>query len=590
MYQIEFTIILASSFFLILCGLTAYIISLKKKADKYEKLFNAMPVYCNIMDKNLNIAGCSKASAELFGFNDKREYIKNYTKKCWPEYQPDGQLSEIKAGIFINKALDEGCCKLEWTHKHLNGDLIPSEITLIRLEHCRKGGYAACFTRDLREQIAHAAEIEKTQKELRYAQETAETANRTKSSFLATMNHEIRTPMNSIIGFTELAQHNCSPEKIKEYLANISESAECLLKIINDILDISHTEPGKTTPDKTPFDLANDNNDLNYRNIHQGILEKPNFSGVVLVCEDNSMNQQVIRDHLARVGLTTEIAHNGRQGIDLINKHIQKGDKPFDIILMDIYMPEMNGLEAASEIISMGIKTPIVALTANTMSNDLELYKENGIIDCLGKPFNSQELWKCLIKYLPVLSYSEEDKTDASAGRQEDDKYFQRQMRINFARNNQTTYADLVKAMQDNNIKLAHRLAHTLKSSAGQIANNKLQAVAAALEGMLEEEINPINKDELKILEHELEAALNSIAPLLVEMDANKKPKIHDKQEIRKILEKLEPMLINKNPECEEMLDDILSIPGAAELARLTDKFNFKQAIAELLRLKEKWG
>jgi len=560
----------------------------KRKAENFTNLLlDALPMCCDLMDRNLNILDCNKASVELYGFKDKREYIKNFIKNCRPEYQPDRQLSENKAKNLVNKAFNEGYCKFEWTHKHLNGDPIPSEVTLIRLKHYKLGEIIACYTRDLRERKAQLTEIEKAHEDLRYALEAAEAANRTKSSFFTNMSHEIRTPMNSIIGFAELAQHNCSPEKVKEYLGNISESAECLLAIINDILDISKIESGKITAENIPFNLIDDNE--NYHNIQQGIIEKPCFSGSVLVCEDNNMNQQVICDHLARVGLTSVIAHNGEEGIELIKKLMHKGDKPFDLILMDIHMPVMGGLDAASGILAMGIKTPIVALTANIMSDDLELYKENGMADCLGKPFNSQELWKCLVKFLPVLSYSAED-TDASASMQEEDRNFQKQLQINFARNNQTTYASLVKALRENDIKQAHRIAHTLKSCAGQIGNNKLQAIAAALENMLAEGINPANKDEIKILEKELKITLNSFIPLLVEIDANKKPKIYDKQEIRKILAKLEPMLINKNPECEEMLDDILTIPGAEELARLTDKFNFKQAITELLKLKEKWG
>jgi CheY-like chemotaxis protein len=67
---------------------------------------------------------------------------------------------------------------------------------------------------------------------------------------------------------------------------------------------------------------------------------------------------------------------------------------------MDIHMPVMDGMEAAVEITEMGCPSPIVAMTANIMTNDLELYRQNGITDYLGKPFTSQELWRCLAKYL----------------------------------------------------------------------------------------------------------------------------------------------------------------------------------------------
>ncbi|MCL2763456.1 MAG: ATP-binding protein, partial [Treponema sp.] len=78
-----------------------------------------------------------------------------------------------------------------------------------------------------------------------------------KSTFLATMSHEIRTPMNSIIGFSELAMDDQIPPLTKDYLGKIHESAEGLLLIINDILDISKIESGKMEMDNIPFDMHN---------------------------------------------------------------------------------------------------------------------------------------------------------------------------------------------------------------------------------------------------------------------------------------------------------------------------------------------
>ncbi|MDR0221530.1 MAG: PAS domain-containing protein [Lachnospiraceae bacterium] len=129
-------------------------------------------------------------------------------------------------------------------------------------------------------------------------------------------------------------------------------------------------------------------------------LEKPTYEGEVLICEDNDMNQQVIIEHLSRVGLKTEVANNGQEGVDAVMARMESGAKPYDLIFMDIHMPVMDGMEAAVEITEMGCPSPIVAMTANIMTNDLELYRRNGITDYLGKPFTSQELWQCLAKYL----------------------------------------------------------------------------------------------------------------------------------------------------------------------------------------------
>jgi len=150
------------------------------------------------------------------------------------------------------------------------------------------------------------------------------------------------------------------------------------------------------------FDLVGNCADTASEITARSKVEMPCFDGEVLVCEDNAMNQLVIREHLSRVGLRTVLASDGKEGVDIVAERKKSGGKPFDLIFMDIFMPVMDGLQAASEISQMGVKTPIVALTANVMSDDLHHYEKNGISDCVGKPFTAQELWRCLIKFIPV--------------------------------------------------------------------------------------------------------------------------------------------------------------------------------------------
>jgi len=132
----------------------------------------------------------------------------------------------------------------------------------------------------------------------------------------------------------------------------------------------------------------------------QALAEKPQLDGLILICDDNPMNQELICEHLMRVGIQTVVAENGKIGVDFVTERIQNGEKPFDLIFMDMFMPVMDGIEAATRIIGLNTGTPIVAMTANVMVSDLELYKQTGMPDCLGKPFTSQDLWKILLKYL----------------------------------------------------------------------------------------------------------------------------------------------------------------------------------------------
>jgi len=168
---------------------------------------------------------------------------------------------------------------------------------------------------------------------------------------------------------------------------------------------------GKLTVDSIPgvgskfsFDLVLQTiDDINNEKINNKIpvnnIEKPLFKGEVLLCEDNEMNQVVLCEHLSRVGLSAVVAENGQEGIDLINERINKGIKQFDLIFMDMHMPVMDGLDASAEIIKLNIGVPIIAMTANVMTDNLDIYRANGINDYVSKPFTSQELWHCLLKY-----------------------------------------------------------------------------------------------------------------------------------------------------------------------------------------------
>ena len=158
-------------------------------------------------------------------------------------------------------------------------------------------------------------------------------------------------------------------------------------------------------------------------------LEKPLFNGEVLLCEDNIMNQQVICEHLSRVGLKTVVAENGKIGVDLVK---EKTGRQFDLVLMDIYMPVMDGLEAATQILAFDPDIPVVAMTANVMADDRDIYYSKGMKDIVGKPFTSQELWRCLMKYLEPVKLEHEDAAESLLA---DNELHQRLIR-SFLRNN----------------------------------------------------------------------------------------------------------------------------------------------------------
>jgi len=261
------------------------------------------------------------------------------------------------------------------------------------------------------------------------------------------------------------------------------------------------------------FELVFDSIEYVSDEIHENKIafdenKRPAFEGEVLLCEDNPMNQQVIIEHLTRVGLKTIVADNGKAGLDAVRNRIKLGEKQFDLIFMDIHMPVMDGLEASEKILELDSNIPIVAITANIMVNDREIYRMSGIYDCVGKPFTSQELWRCLMKYFTPLTMSNGQKNALLEAELE----FQKKLQSIFVKNNKTVYSDIIKALEKGDIKLAHRIAHSLKASAGQVGKTLLQRAASSVESRLKDGKNRVTEEYLKILETELDMVLNEFS------------------------------------------------------------------------------
>jgi signal transduction histidine kinase/CheY-like chemotaxis protein len=341
------------------------------------------------------------------------------------------------------------------------------------------------------------------------------------------------------------------------------------------------------------FEMVDDATKIQSQEIVLDISQKPFFRGEVLICEDNNLNQQVICDHLSSVGLKTVVADNGKEGIDIIARRLKGGSKPFDLILMDIHMPVMDGLEAASKIAQMGIKIPVVAVTANVMSNDIDLYKASGMSDCIGKPFTANELWKCLVKFLPIQENAASDNrqapgSDDAHDDDDDDKIKNRLLTI-FVKDNQSTYKNFIKALDEGDIKLAHRIVHTIKSSAAQIKEFELREAALTAETALSDNQNNLTPEHIRNFQREMKAALEKYARFYVKKSTPSyiKPIITDTAEIKILFDKLEVLLENNDSECLELLDEIRAVEGTDKLAGLIEDYDFTLAGEVLNKLRQ---
>lgn len=118
----------------------------------------------------------------------------------------------------------------------------------------------------------------------------------------------------------------------------------------------------------------------------------------ILVAEDNTINQQVIQGILKNLGQTITLANNGKEALDLFLRN------DFDLVFMDINMPEMDGFQATSSLrqTPKGCDIPIIAFTADTVTISKQDYEDGGFTDTINKPISKDDLVRIIQMYAPA--------------------------------------------------------------------------------------------------------------------------------------------------------------------------------------------
>ena len=223
------------------------------------------------------------------------------------------------------------------------------------------------------------------------------------------------------------------------------------------------------------------------------------LSGVrVLLVEDNELNQQVAEEILKQAGVIVTTVSNGLEAVAAVER------ETFDAVLMDLQMPEMDGLEATRAIRAQSrhVRLPILAMTANAMAGDREKCLEVGMNGHLAKPFEVAELYATLAYWtrpgaIIVQSESAVPTADTQAtgdscldaktalARLAGDVETYRMILNKFRDDGTAPVENLWAALTANDVPLAIRLAHTLKGVAATIGANALAASSRALEAAL---------------------------------------------------------------------------------------------------------
>ncbi len=351
-----------------------------------------------------------------------------------------------------------------------------------------------------------------------------------------------------------------------------------------------------------------ENNDIDLRAL-QSIA-----GAEVLLVEDNKINQQVAMGLLLQLGLKVTVADNGFEAIAAVAK------KPFDLVFMDIHMPQLDGIEATRKIRSQSqyAELPIVAMTANAMAGDKEISLAAGMNDHITKPIELTILKNTLLKWIKPRSTDAEyqDISESVDGEEEFPEFdsikvkqgikniggnsrLYKKILQDFADDNKNTTTEIHNNIRVGDYKKAFIAVHTVKGVAGNMAAFSLYEAASQLEEALKNE----SYDKVELLYVAFNEAITS---LLEEIQVfavipSQAPQVMiddiDREKAQQLIEKLRPLLLEANAEAGDLVTEIGDLWALSTkqvwVETLIDQiqnFDFEEAVETLNRISSELG
>jgi two-component system, sensor histidine kinase and response regulator len=325
----------------------------------------------------------------------------------------------------------------------------------------------------------------------------------------------------------------------------------------------------------------------------------------VLLVEDNDVNQEVGLGLLSEAGLHAETADNGKIALEKLEL------SEYDLVLMDIQMPVMDGLSATVEIRKnkKWRKLPIVAMTANAMNQDREACIAAGMDDFITKPIDPPQLWIALLKWIKPRSPDRSDKIkslkvpvpdaelpevvvglDMALGlsRVLDKKPLYLSLLRKFLAGQKGTTKAILDALNADDLITAERLAHTIKGSAGTIGATVLQERAADLDKILRE---GGNREKIEAFLTPFDTALHA---LITDLEAKLPPEnvsapvSVERNELARVCRRLVGLLRDDDAAAADLIEEKAAFFNAAfsddfpVIKESIEAFDFEEALASL--------
>ncbi|MGV8057629.1 MAG: response regulator [Smithellaceae bacterium] len=345
----------------------------------------------------------------------------------------------------------------------------------------------------------------------------------------------------------------------------------------------------------------------------------------ILLVEDNEFNQQIACELLTDAGFKVDVAENGRQSIEMLDKGA------YDIVLMDMQMPVMDGTTATREIRQdrRFKDLPIVAMTANVMEADIEKCREAGMWDHIGKPIDPDELFSKLLKWVKPHQHEEVQETTATPVKEAEraepqpakqydlpvipgldtslglkrvmgKKTFYIEMLKKYIENQDDAPVKIRQSLDADDPGTAERLAHTIKGVSGNIGATELQEMAAQVEKAIKDGNSRETVDALMVPLAEAHTALISglkkVFPVQDRRTESGGPASPaDQEKAIDLFIKLGKLLADDDSESVDLLDEegnlIGSLLGAAQfnaIEKAVKDYDFEKALLLLKAQAEK--